>query len=52
MPTKRIFDLVMIGGLLLHAGLIPLRMSARRWAREETGALGTAGKVVQIGLGK
>jgi hypothetical protein len=52
MPNRRVFDLIVITGLFLHGALIPARMAARRWAKEETGALGTAGKVVQIGLGK
>lgn len=50
--NRRIFDGVIIIGLLLHAAVIPARMAARRWAAEDTGALGTAGRVIQIGLGR
>ena len=49
--NKRIFDGIVITVLLLNGGLILPRMAARRWSREETGALRTAGNVVQIGLG-
>lgn len=52
MPTKRIFDLVVISGLFLHGALILPRIAARRWAREESGPLQKAGTVIQIGLGK
>ena len=50
--NKRVFDGIVITVLLLHGALILPKMAARRWTREETGALGTAGQVVQIGLGK
>ena len=50
--NKRIFDGIVLTTLLLHAALFVPRMAARRWTREETGALRTAGQVVQIGLGK
>lgn len=50
--NRRIFDGVVIVVLFANGALILPRMAARRWAREETGALGTAGKVIQIGLGK
>lgn len=50
--NKRIFDGIVITTLLLHSALFLPRMAARRWTREEKGALGTAGQVVQIGLGK
>jgi hypothetical protein len=49
--NRRIFDGIVLVGLFLHGALIPLRMAARRWAKEESGAVRTAGQAVQIGLG-
>lgn len=50
--NRRIFDGVIITVLLLNAALVLPRIAARRWSREETGALGKVGRVVQIGLGR
>ena len=50
--NRRIFDGVVLTALLMHGALIVPRMAARRWTREETGSLRTAGQVVQIGLGR
>lgn len=50
--NRRIFDGIVLTGLLLHGALIIPRMAARRWAREETGPVQTLGQVVQIGLGR
>ena len=50
--NRRIFDGVVLTALLLHGALIVPRMAARRWTREETGSLRTAGQDVQIGLGR
>jgi hypothetical protein len=52
MPTKRIFDLVILSVAFAHGALILPRLAARRWAREETGPLQKAGTVIQIGMGK
>lgn len=50
--NKRIFDGIVLTALLLVPASFPVRMAARRWVREESGPLRTAGQVVQIGLGK
>lgn len=50
--NRRIFDGIVLVGLFMHGALILPRMAARRWAREETGPLKTAGNAAQIGLGK
>ena len=52
MPTKRIFDLVIISGLLLHPAVGLIRMAARRWQRESTGAMTTVGGSVAVNLGR
>lgn len=50
--NRRVFDGIVLTALLLHGALILPRMAARRWVREETGSLRTAGQVVQIGVGR
>jgi len=50
MPTKRIFDLIVLSSLLLHPAVGLLTMSARRWSLEGNGALGNLGTAVVVGL--
>lgn len=50
MPTKRIFDLVVITGLLLHPAVGLLKMSSRRWARENAGVSGKVGQALVVAL--
>lgn len=50
--NKRIFDGIVLVSLGLHLALFPVRMAARRWAREESGPQRIAGEVIQIGLGQ
>jgi hypothetical protein len=51
MPTKRIFDLVVITALLLHPAVGVVRLSMRRHAAENQGtALGTVGSAVAVML--
>jgi hypothetical protein len=50
MPTKRIFDLVVLSSILLHPAVGLLKMSARRWSREMNGPIGTLGDAMVVGL--
>jgi len=50
MPTKRIFDLVVLSSLLLHPAVGLLRMSARRWSRETSGSMSVLGDALVVGL--
>jgi hypothetical protein len=50
--NRRIFDGIVLVGLFMNGALILPRMAARRWSREETNALRTAGDALQIGLGQ
>jgi len=50
MPTKRIFDLVIITSLLLHPAVGLLKMSARRQAREGEGVMATVGEALVVAL--
>ena len=50
MPTKRIFDLVVLTTLLLHPAVGLLRVSARRWSQDSDGVLGTVGSAVEVAL--
>lgn len=49
-PTKKVFDLVLITSLLLHPAVGLIKMSARRWSKESTGALATVGDAVAVAL--
>jgi len=50
MPTKRVFDLVLITTLLLHPAIGLVRMSSRRWAREEDGMKSKLGQALVVSL--
>ena len=51
MPTKRVFDMVVLTVILLHPAVGLLRMSARRWSRENDGTpLGVVGRAVEVAL--
>ena len=51
MPTKRIFDVVVITVLLLHPAVGLLRMSGRRWNQEKPDTpLGVIGGAVEVAL--
>ena len=50
MPTKRIFDLVVLTSLLVPTALGLVRMASRRWSDEanEGSALELAGDALQV----
>ena len=50
MPTKRVFDLVLITGLLMHPAIGLFRCASRRWVAETSGPLATVGNAVQVAL--
>jgi len=50
MPTKRIFDLVVLTTLLLHPAIGLVRVRSRAWSKESDGVLGTIGSAVQVAL--
>ena len=50
MPTKRIFDLVVLTTLLLHPAVGLVRISSRRWSRDSDGVMGVVGDAVQVAL--
>lgn len=50
MPTKRMFDLVIIASLLLHPAVGLVRLEVRRHARESDGVLGKVGRALTVGL--
>ena len=50
MPTKRIFDLVVITSLLMHPAVGLARLEARRLARENEGVSGKVGRALAVGL--
>lgn len=50
MPTKRIFDLVIITGLLLHPAVGLVRMASRRWISESDATMGTVGAAALVAL--
>lgn len=52
MPTKRTFDLIVVTVLLVHPAFGLLRMVARRWRKESTGAMTTVGSAVGISQGR
>jgi hypothetical protein len=49
-PTKRIFDLMVISVLLMHPAIGLVRLESRRLARENDGALGSLGRALAVGL--
>jgi hypothetical protein len=51
MPSKKIFDLIVVTTLLLHPAVGLLKMSARRWSRESQNKVcATLGDALTIGL--
>lgn len=52
MPTKRVFDLVIVCGLLLPPAWGLVRLASRRWVRESTGIMTTLGSATQLSQGK
>ena len=52
LPTKRMFDLVILTIVLAHPAFGLLRMASRRWSKEsnEGSALETLGDAVQVAL--
>ena len=50
MPSKRIFDLVVITSLLLHPALGLVRMASRRWTTQNTGSVATIGEALVVAL--
>lgn len=48
MPTKRLFDFVVITSILLHPAVGMIKLSARRWAREGTGVTATVGSTLGV----
>lgn len=52
MPNKRGFDLIILTVLLVHPAFGLLRMAARRWSAEGTGALSTVGDAIAASQGR
>lgn len=52
MPTKRIFDLIVITGLLLHPAVGLVKIAARRWQRESNGPMGTLAGAIAVSQGR
>lgn len=50
MPTRRVFDLVVLTTLLLHPAVGLVRMASRRWSNDSNGVMGTVGDAVQVAL--
>jgi len=50
MPTKRIFDLVVITSILLHPAVGLVRMKARRDSRESSGYMNALGNALVVAL--
>ena len=50
MPSKRIFDLVLVTTLLAAPAVGLGRMAARRWAREGNGAMSRIGASLVVSL--
>lgn len=50
MPTKRVFDLVVLTSLLLHPVVGLVRLESRRLARENVSGLGLLGRALTVGL--
>jgi hypothetical protein len=51
-PTKRVFDLIIVSGVLLIPAFGLLRMAAKRWVSESTAIKGEVGQAVQLVIGK
>ena len=50
MPTKRIFDLIVLVTLFMHPAVGLARLEVRRLANENDGALGNVGSALAVGL--
>jgi len=50
MPTKRIFDLVVVTVLLAHPAVGLAKLAGRRWARESNGAVAKLGDALTVVL--
>lgn len=50
MPTKRIFDVVILTSLLLQPAVGLLKLEMRRHARESEGTLGNMGRALVVAL--
>ncbi len=48
--NRKVFDLIVVVGLLMHPAVGLVRMSAKRWSVESTGPMGTIGDAVQVAL--
>jgi hypothetical protein len=48
--NRKTFDLVLLVSLLLHPAVGLLRLDARRWSREHSGALASIGDAVAVAL--
>ena len=48
--NRKVFDLIVVVGILLPPAFGLVRMSAKRWSTESTGAMGTIGDAVQAAL--
>jgi hypothetical protein len=49
--NRKVFDLIIVVGLLLKPATGLARMGARRWSRDSNGPMEVIGDAVQIGLG-
>jgi hypothetical protein len=48
--NRKVFDLVLVTVLLSKPAFGLVKMAARRWVREESGPLATAGQAVVVAL--
>lgn len=51
MPTRRMFDLALAVAALVHAGLGPVHLAARRWQGQEGGVKQLIGAAFRLGAG-
>jgi hypothetical protein len=50
LPTKRVFDLVVLTFLLLKPAVGLIKTAAPRWSSESSGVMETIGDAVQVAL--
>ena len=48
--NRRTFDLIILTVILMKPAEGLVKMAARRWSRDSTGAMGTIGDAVQVAL--
>lgn len=45
--NRKVFDLIIVVGLLMHPAVGLAKMAAKRWSTESTGVMGIVGDSVQ-----